>query len=180
MRDAARSSYYLGQVHSSSLFLHCQLSAPNFWNCCAWNANLQIYFFFLKKMSDPAIPHPKEDFDGFQSSLFKALMSASVASNALDGSQIGFHRSLDRQFAKNMDHSASHLLTAANRLLQQCAHDTGVDTMEFEDADDVNNRYINVVEVVDALLEKAVCFWVERLLEKKKKYIALTLFFLYL
>ncbi|KAI9496799.1 ribonuclease H-like domain-containing protein [Zychaea mexicana] len=105
-----------------------------------------------------SIPDPKRQFKEFQQSFFKALVSATAASNAIPVNDVGYLRSLDRQFAKDLDTCGSRLLKTSNQLLQHCSADTGVEASTYEDVDDVNERYGGVVDVVDGLLEKAdVC-----------------------
>ncbi|KAI9254611.1 ribonuclease H-like domain-containing protein [Phascolomyces articulosus] len=105
-----------------------------------------------------SIPDPKGQFKEYQQSLFNALVSATKASSAIPVKDVGFLRSLDRQFAKDLDTSGSRLLKATNQLLQQCSSDTGVQVSKYEDIDDVNERYGGVVDIIDSLLEKAdVC-----------------------
>lgn len=103
------------------------------------------------------IPNPKENFKEYQQALFKALVSATAAANQIPTEDLGFYRSLDRQFAKNLDTCGSRLLQIANSLLDHCAKDTGVEAPSYDDVDDVTDRYRGVIEVVDGLLERAVC-----------------------
>ncbi|KAI8085942.1 ribonuclease H-like domain-containing protein [Gilbertella persicaria] len=101
------------------------------------------------------IPDPLKDFKDFQSSLFKSLVSATAAANSISVEEVGFYRSLDRQFAKDLDHAGSSSLSMGNALLQHSAADCGATAKSFEDVDDVLDRYGSVVDVCDSLLEKA-------------------------
>ncbi|KAF7726458.1 exosome nuclease subunit [Apophysomyces ossiformis] len=104
------------------------------------------------------IPNPAENFKEFQGSLFKALVSATTAATSLPADDLGFYRSLDRDFAKDLDQVGSRLLRLSNQLLQHCAKDTGVDASTFEDIDDVTDRFGGAIDVIDSLFEKAdVC-----------------------
>ncbi|KAG0182777.1 exosome nuclease subunit [Apophysomyces sp. BC1021] len=104
------------------------------------------------------IPNPAEQFKEFQGSLFKALVSATTAATGLPSDDLGFYRSLDRDFAKDLDQVGSRLLRLSNQLLQHCAGDTGADASTYDDVDDVTDRYGGVIDVVDSLFEKAdVC-----------------------
>ena len=80
---------------------------------------------------------PVEDFKGYQKAVFKSLVSATAAINAIPVNVIGFYRSLDKQFAKILDQTASVSLINANTLLQRCAADTGVECKDFEEVDEI-------------------------------------------
>ncbi|KAI9486461.1 MAG: ribonuclease H-like domain-containing protein [Benjaminiella poitrasii] len=101
------------------------------------------------------IPDPVQDFKAFQSSLFKSLVSATAAANSIPTEEVGFFRSLDRGFAKDLDQAGSNTLSIGNALLQQCAIDCGLVVKDFEDIDDVVERFGSVTDVCDSLLEKA-------------------------
>ncbi|KAI8329857.1 ribonuclease H-like domain-containing protein, partial [Chlamydoabsidia padenii] len=105
------------------------------------------------------IPDPVTDFQAYQNSLFKALAAATNATNAIPIEDLGFLRSLDRSLAKDLDLSASALLSTANRLTTHCAKDLGLDaTQRTNDIDDVNDRFSAVIDVIDGLFERAdVC-----------------------
>jgi exosome complex exonuclease RRP6 len=107
-------------------------------------------------MTSPTIPDPVKDFQNFQSSLFKSLMAATAAANSIPVEEVGFFRSLDRQFAKDLDHAGSSSLAIGNSLLQLCADDCGIKINAFEDIDDVVGSYGKATDVCDGLLEKAV------------------------
>jgi exosome complex exonuclease RRP6 len=107
-------------------------------------------------MASQEIPDAIKDFKGFRTSLFASLKSATVAANSIPVEEVGFYRSLDRDFAKDLDHAGSSALTIGNALLQQCAVDSGLEVNSFEDVDDVLQRYGAANDVCDGLLEKAV------------------------
>lgn len=107
-------------------------------------------------MASQEIPDPVVDFKGFQSSLFKSLVAATAAANSIPVEEVGFYRSLDRTFAKDLDQAGSSALNIGNTLLQQCAIDSGLEVKKFEDIDDVVQRYGVTTDVCDSLLEKAV------------------------
>ncbi|KAI9359381.1 ribonuclease H-like domain-containing protein [Pilaira anomala] len=106
-------------------------------------------------MASQEYPNPVKDFKGFQNSLFKALVAATAAANSIPVEEVGFYRSLDRDFAKDLDHAGSSALAIGNSLLQQCASDTGLEVKSFEDIDEVIQRYGVATDVCDGLLEKA-------------------------
>ncbi|KAI8373901.1 ribonuclease H-like domain-containing protein [Blakeslea trispora] len=101
------------------------------------------------------IPDPVKNFKAFQTSLFKSLVSATAAANSIVVEEIGFFRSLDRQFAKDLDLAGSSALSLSNSLLQRSAADAGITVKKFDDIDDVSERYGSVIDICDSLLEKA-------------------------
>lgn len=107
-------------------------------------------------MASTSVPDPKSQFKEYQESLFKSLVAATNAANALPSDDLGFYRSLDRQFAKDLDTCGSRLLTVANNVVQHCSGDTGAEFTSVDDVDDATFRFNNVIDVVDGLLEKAV------------------------
>lgn len=107
-------------------------------------------------MASTSVPDPKSQFKEYQESLFKSLVAATNAANALPSDDLGFYRSLDRQFAKDLDTCGSRLLTVANTVVQHCSSDTGAEFTSVDDVDDATFRFNNVIDVVDGLLEKAV------------------------
>ncbi|EPB86354.1 hypothetical protein HMPREF1544_06893 [Mucor circinelloides 1006PhL] len=106
-------------------------------------------------MASQDIPDPIKDFKGYQGSLFKSLVAATAAANSIPVEEWGFFRSLDRQFAKDLDQAGASSLAIGNALLQQCAIDCGLVVKSFDDIDDVVERYGAATDVCDGLLEKA-------------------------
>ncbi|BFZ59106.1 exosome nuclease subunit [Saitoella coloradoensis] len=94
-------------------------------------------------------------FPDFQSSLFKALVSTTRAATILGAQDLAFHRSLDPSFGDSLDECSTRLLELTNSLVKIASADAA-DT--FHDEDDLNDRWGDVVDVVDTLLEKSdVC-----------------------
>ncbi|KAI8061041.1 ribonuclease H-like domain-containing protein [Gongronella butleri] len=103
-----------------------------------------------------SIPDPVADFEAYQKSLFRALVSASNAANSIKHEDIGFYRSLDRDFATDLDQASATLLSTANELTNHTALDVGHDdtNVNIEDIDDINDRFFGVIDVVDSLFER--------------------------
>lgn len=118
-------------------------------------------FFFVQdtlyNIMTEGIPDPLVDFKGYQASLFKTLVSATAAVNSIQVEDIGYFRSLDRSFAKDLDQASLSTLNLGNNLLQKLASDGGIELKtEYEVLEDVVAGYGNVVDVCDNLLDKAV------------------------
>jgi hypothetical protein len=108
-------------------------------------------------MAVEEIPDPLVDFKGYQTSLFKSLVSATAAVNSIPVGDVGYFRSLDRSFAKELDQATASTLYLGNSLLEQCTLNAGIEaSTSFEDVDDVVRGYGSVIDVCDSLLDKAV------------------------
>ncbi|KAG1138973.1 hypothetical protein G6F37_012357 [Rhizopus arrhizus] len=107
-------------------------------------------------MAVEEIPDPLVDFKGYQTSLFKSLVSATAAVNSIPVGDVGYFRSLDRSFAKELDQATASTLYLGNSLLEQCTLNAGIEaSTSFEDVDDVVRGYGSVIDVCDSLLDKA-------------------------
>jgi len=91
-------------------------------------------------------------FPEWQAKLLKQLVQTTKAASAVGSHDVSFERSIDPSFNENLNAVTDRLLTLSNRLLKF----TGLKGDEFEDEDDLENRWEEVVDVVDGLLEKAV------------------------
>ena len=90
----------------------------------------------------------------WQASLLKHLVSTTKAVSAVGGHDITFERSIDREFDSSLTAVTDRLLNLSNRLLKFA----GLQEDEFENEDDLEDRWGDVVDVVDSLLERAVIF----------------------
>ena|SRR2546421_6636247 len=91
-------------------------------------------------------------FPEWQAKLLKQLVQTTKAASAVGSHDVSFERSIDPSFNTNLNAVTDRLLTLSNRLLEF----TGLKGDEFEDEDDLDNRWEEVVDVVDGLLERAV------------------------
>lgn len=113
-------------------------------------------------------PNPSIDFAGFVDNMTKALeASTSTAAEFPDKSDLGFHRTLDRKFAKGLDATGQRVLDLTDKLLQlavegsqekaKAAGGKVKPRRKVTDEDDVVDSFqATVIEPVDALLEDAV------------------------
>jgi exosome complex exonuclease RRP6 len=93
-------------------------------------------------------------FQDIQSGIQSALVTATRTTNSLAAEDLAFHRSLDRNVATSLDRQNARLLALADRLLNNAADGSKVDAPRLRDADDVENNWRRVVDVIDNLLEK--------------------------
>lgn len=101
-------------------------------------------------------PHPLRDFKEYQNALFTALTGATRAANAIPIADLGYYRSLDRDFAKTLDSCGDKVLKLSNSVLKHASIDDTEASARFFDIDDVMDRFGMAIDVVDNLLEKAV------------------------
>ncbi|GAB5585904.1 exosome nuclease subunit [Umbelopsis nana] len=100
-------------------------------------------------------PHPLRDFKEYQNALFTALTGATRAANAIPIADLGYYRSLDRDFAKTLDSCSEKVLKLSNNMLRYASVDDVESAPRFYDIDDVMDRFGMAIDVVDNLLEKA-------------------------
>ena len=105
------------------------------------------------------------DFVSFVDSMTAVLeASTSAAAQLPDKSDMGFHRTLDRKFAKGIDATSMRVLNLTNQLLELAAQPPEVDgkkdgklRVRWNDEDSVVDQFrSSVVDIVDTLLENAV------------------------
>ena len=90
----------------------------------------------------------------WQESLLKRLVSTTKAVSLVGGHDVAFERSIDAKFDTSLTAVTDRLLNLSNRLLKFA----GLQEDEFESEDDFEDRWGDVVDVVDSLLERAVIF----------------------
>lgn len=126
-----------------------------------------------------SVPSPTEGFNEYMPVITAALDDLTTAANGLptNKSDINFHRTMDRQFAKDLDDASSRVLQMTERLLsmvdsgQREAKGKGKDKADLkgapkaaekprrklEEEEDVIDGYRRgVLSVVDGLLEDSV------------------------
>ena len=91
-------------------------------------------------------------FPDWQAKLLKQLVQTTKAASTVGSHDISFERSIDPSFDSNLNAVTDRLLNLSNRLLKFA----GLRADEFEDEEDLENRWADVVDVVDGLLERAV------------------------
>ena len=94
----------------------------------------------------------------WQANLLKLLVSTTRAASAVGTHDISFERSIDSGFDSSLTTVTDRLLNLSNRVLKVA----GFEEDEYENEDDLENRWGDTVDVVDTLLERAVCHTVIR------------------
>ena len=109
-------------------------------------------------------PLQNESFDALQKSLKTALISTTRTTSALCAEDLPFQRSLDSDFARDLDAQNARLLGLAETLLKVAepapnanANGKGGDRVRaprLGDAEELDAKWREVVDVVDSLLER--------------------------
>jgi exosome complex exonuclease RRP6 len=94
---------------------------------------------------------PKK-YPEWQANLLKLLVSTTKAASLVASHDVSFERSIDPEFDSSLTSVTDRILNLSNRLIKY----VGSQAEEFEDEDDLENRWGDIVDVVDGLLEKAV------------------------
>lgn len=104
------------------------------------------------------------NFDDFNTGLQVAALKSTKHALGLP-SDLGFHRSMDPDFSKELDAFSARVLSVTNSLLNLAIpSDTsknfrGRGKVKLEDEDEVMDSFQSlVVDTMDQLLERAVCF----------------------
>ncbi|KAH8697060.1 putative exosome complex exonuclease Rrp6 [Talaromyces proteolyticus] len=95
------------------------------------------------------------EFSSFQDKITAALLQTTRAANTIASEDLDFHRNLNPKFAESLDEEKSRLLSLTSSLLKVAAAGTDIKAPVLEDADDVEDNWRGVVDVIDNLLEKA-------------------------
>lgn len=96
----------------------------------------------------------KKDFKSLQDEVQAALVSSTKTAGQISSEDVAFHRSFNPDVGSALDQQNARLLALANELLKSASSVSGLNVPALEDADDVDNNWRSVVDVVDSLLEK--------------------------
>ena len=96
-----------------------------------------------------------QDFNSLQEQIQAALVSTTRVSGQIASEDLGFQRSLNPEVGTALDEQSERLLSLASALLKSAVSISGLRAPVLQDADDVENTWRNVVDVVDSLLEKS-------------------------
>lgn len=96
-----------------------------------------------------------QDFKSSQEQIQGALVAITRSVNGLAAEDLGFQRTLNPEVGSLLDEQAERLLAVAKGLLKSAASLSGLNAPLLEDADDLENNWSNVVDVLDSLKEKS-------------------------
>lgn len=95
------------------------------------------------------------DFKSLQDQLQAALIATTRTTGQISAEDLGFHRSFNPEVGTALDEQSERVLALASALLKSAASISDLRAPTLEDADDVENNWRSVVDVVDSLLEKS-------------------------
>ncbi|KAG4439376.1 hypothetical protein IFR05_005125 [Cadophora sp. M221] len=95
------------------------------------------------------------DFKSLQDQLQAALIATTRTTGQISAEDLGFHRSFTPEVGTALDEQSERVLALASALLKSAASISDLRAPSLEDADDVENNWRSVVDVVDSLLEKS-------------------------
>lgn len=98
---------------------------------------------------------PTQDFKTLQDQVQAALISTTRTTGQISAEDLGFHRSFNPEVGTALDEQSERVLALASALLKSAASISDLSAPVLEDAEDVENNWRNVVDVVDSLLEKS-------------------------
>lgn len=96
-----------------------------------------------------------QDFKSLQDQIQKALISTTKVSGQVAAEDLSFQRSLNPAVGEALDEQSERLLALASALIKSAVSISELRAPTLQDADDVENNWRNVVDVVDSLLEKS-------------------------
>lgn len=96
-----------------------------------------------------------QDFKSLQDQVQSALIATTRTAGQIASEDLSFHRSFNKEVGTALDEQSQRLLSLASALLKSAASIAELRAPVLEDADDVENNWRNVVDVVDSLLEKS-------------------------
>lgn len=95
-----------------------------------------------------------QDFKSLQDQIQAALLSTTRVSGQISSEDLAFQRSLDSRVGTSIDEQTERLLDLANGLLKSAASISSLRAPVLDDAEDVDNNWRGIVDVIDSLLEK--------------------------
>ncbi|KUJ10677.1 uncharacterized protein LY89DRAFT_655435 [Mollisia scopiformis] len=96
-----------------------------------------------------------QDFKTLQDQVQSALIATTRTAGQIASEDLGFHRSFNKEVGTALDEQSQRLLSLASALLKSAASIAELRAPVLEDADDLENDWRGVVDVVDSLLEKS-------------------------
>lgn len=117
-------------------------------------ANLNFNQRTPGQLQKPAQMDDTQDFKSLQDQIQAALISTTRTSGQISSEDLAFQRSLNPELGTSLDEQSARLLALSSALLKSATSISELKAPVLEDADDVENNWRNVVDVLDSLLEK--------------------------
>ncbi len=94
------------------------------------------------------------DFKSLQEQIQACLVSTTRTTGQISSEDLLFHRSFNPEVGTALDEQSERVLALSSALLKSATSLSDLHAPVLENADDVENNWRNVVDVVDSLLEK--------------------------
>ncbi|KAB8071921.1 ribonuclease H-like domain-containing protein [Aspergillus leporis] len=95
------------------------------------------------------------DFPPFQQRLTSSLVQMTRTVGQLSAEDLSFHRSSNAELSESLDEQSSRILSLTSSLLKAATAGTDVPAPSLQDEDSIEDNWRGMVDVIDALLEKA-------------------------
>ncbi|KAL2868354.1 exosome nuclease subunit RRP6 [Aspergillus lucknowensis] len=95
------------------------------------------------------------DFPLFQQRLTSSLVQVARTVGQLPLKDLSFHRSSNAEVSKALDEQSVRLLSLTSSILNAATSGTDISAPTLSDEDPIDNNWREIVDVIDALLEKA-------------------------
>ncbi|GKZ16688.1 exosome nuclease subunit [Aspergillus brasiliensis] len=95
------------------------------------------------------------DFGSFQQQVQSSLMQVTRTAGQLSAEDLDFHRTSNAEVSDSLDEQSSRLLSLTSSILKAATAGTDVSAPTLDDEDSLEDNWRGVVDVIDALLEKA-------------------------
>jgi exosome complex exonuclease RRP6 len=96
-----------------------------------------------------------QDFKYLQEQIQAALITTTRTTGQISSEDLGFQRSFNPEVGTALDEQSERLLALASALLRSAVSISELRAPVLQDADDVENNWRGVVDVIDTLLEKS-------------------------
>jgi exosome complex exonuclease RRP6 len=96
-----------------------------------------------------------QDFKSLQEQIQAALITTTRTTGQISSEDLGFQRSFNPEVGTALDEQSERLLALASALLKSAVSISELRAPVLQDADDVENNWRGVVDVIDTLLEKS-------------------------
>jgi exosome complex exonuclease RRP6 len=96
-----------------------------------------------------------QDFKSLQDQIQAALIATTRTTGQISSEDLGFQRSFNPEMGTALDEQSERLLSLASALLKSAVSISELRAPILQDADDVENNWRGVVDVIDSLLEKS-------------------------
>jgi exosome complex exonuclease RRP6 len=96
-----------------------------------------------------------QDFKSLQDQIQAALIATTRTTGQISSEDLGFHRSFNSEVGAALDEQSERLLALAGALLKSAVSISELRAPVLQEADDVENNWRGVVDVIDSLLEKS-------------------------